>query len=253
MTSLSGTVAVVTGAGSGIGLAITERFVEAGAHVVAGDLDPPSSTAAVTSVRCDVTIEKDLGNLLRTASGVGPVRVLVTSAGIALKQAIDVMGIAEWRRVLDVNLTGTMLAIKHAVPPMRDAGGGSIIAIASVAAFRTSSPFNAAYAASKGAVVAMTKALVHELSPHGIRINALAPGIVESPLTAGFGPEWAASRNAMAPLGRLGSPREIAEVALFLAGDASSYVTGHLLVADGGATSIVVAPPLWSPPAGSSS
>lgn len=148
------------------------------------------------------------------------------------------MPLDEWRRVLDINLTGTMLAIKHAVPPMRDAGGGSIVTVASIAAFRTGSPFNSAYAASKGAVVSMTRALVHELSPHGIRINALAPGIVESPLTAAFPESRHAARAGTVPLDRFGSPLEMAAVALFLASDESSYVTGHVLVADGGATSV---------------
>lgn len=242
---LHGRVAVVTGGASGIGRAIADRFVEEGALVVVGDLAPPTGTdgsTAVIGVECDVTVEDDVARLLRTAAELGPVGALVASAGIAPKRAIGEMDLDEWHRVLDVNLTGTMLAIKYAVPLMRRAGGGSIVALASVAAFWTSSPFNAAYAASKGAIVAMVKALVHELSPDGIRINAIAPGIVESPLTAGFGEAWATSRRTLAPLGRLGSPGEIADVALFLAGDESSYVTGHLLVADGGATSVIVTP-----------
>lgn len=243
MGRLAGKVAVVTGGGSGIGAAITERFRAEGAHVVVGDLRPPRSGDGVTGLECDVTREEDVVRLVAAATDAGPLGVLVTCAGAAPKRSIDEMPLDEWRRVLDLNLTGTMLAVKHCVPPMREAGSGSIVTIASVAAFRTSSPLNSAYAASKGAVVSMTKALVHELSPQAIRINAIAPGIVESPLTAAFGDAWHAARASTAPLGRFGTAAEIANVALFLAGDESSYVTGHLLVADGGATSVVMPSP----------
>ena len=116
---------------------MAERFRGEGAHVVASDLRPPASDDGLTGVECDVTREDDVAALFRKAAAMGPVGVLVTSAGIAPKHPIEEMRLDDWRHVLDVNLTGTMLAIKHAVPSMRRAGGGSIVTVASVAAFRT--------------------------------------------------------------------------------------------------------------------
>lgn len=237
---LAGNVAVITGGGSGIGLAVAERFAVAGAHVVVGDLRPPESSGAITGVSCDVTVEDDVAELMATATALGSLRTVVTAAGYSMKSPIDEMDIEAWRQILDVNLTGTMLAIKHAVPALRAAGGGSIVTIASIASFCTTSRHNGAYAATKGAVTALTRALVHELGPAGIRINAIAPGVIATPLVAAHGDAWAASRSTMIPLGRLGRSSEIADLALFLAGQESSYITGQLLIADGGVTSVLM-------------
>jgi NAD(P)-dependent dehydrogenase (short-subunit alcohol dehydrogenase family) len=122
---------------------------------------------------------------------------------------------------------------------MKRAGGGSIVNIASLAAFTTASAHNTAYAASKGAIVALTRALVYELSAYRIRVNALAPGIVDTPILHGHSAEWLAERIGRIPLGRLGGVRDMADVVAFLASDASSYVTGQTIVADGGLTSVM--------------
>lgn len=240
--SLAGRVAIVTGGGSGIGLAITERLCAAGAHVVVADVRPPPSGGTITGITCDVAVESDIVRVVDAANEIGAICALVTSAGYTMKSPIDQMELSEWQRILDVNLTGTMLAIKHVVPSMRASGGGSIVTIASIASFLTTSTNNAAYAATKGAIAAMTRALVSELSPDSIRINAVAPGITATPLVAKFGPEWATSRARMVPLGRLADPEEIANVALFLASEDSSYVTGQMLIVDGGTTAVNVAP-----------
>lgn len=236
---LAGTVAVVTGAASGIGRAVAERFLAEGATVVAGDLRPAELSGHPgrwRSLRCDVTVEDDLATLMAAADGLG---VLVNCAGITAKAPMDEMPAADWQRVLDVNLTGSALAVKHAVPVLKRTGGGSIVNIASLAAFSTASRHNAAYAASKGGIVSLTRALVYELSPHGIRVNALAPGIVDTPILRGHGREWFAERTGRIPLGRLGSVAEMADVVTFLASAASSYVTGQVIVADGGLTAVM--------------
>jgi NAD(P)-dependent dehydrogenase (short-subunit alcohol dehydrogenase family) len=241
---IAGRVAVVTGAASGIGRAVAERFLVEGASVVAGDLraaELPGDPRRWRAVRCDVTVEDDLAALMAAADALGPLAVLVNCAGISAKIAIDDMPAPDWQRVLDVNLTGSAFAIKHAVPALKRNGGGSIVNIASLAAFSTASLHNSVYAASKGAIVALTRALVYELSPHGIRVNAVAPGIIETPILRDHSAEWFAERAARIPLGRLGSVVDMADVVAFLASPASSYITGQTIVADGGLTAV-----MWS-------
>jgi 3-oxoacyl-[acyl-carrier protein] reductase len=242
---LAGKVAVVTGAASGIGHAIAELFLAEGAIVVAADLQRAELTGDPSRwrhIRCDVSTEDDLAAVMQVADASGPLGVLVNCAGVSTKIAIDEMPAAEWHRVVEVNLTGSAFAIKHAVPAMKRNGGGSIVNIASVAAFSTASLHNNVYAATKGAIVSLTRALVYELSPHGIRVNALAPGIVDTPILRGHTAEWFAERAARIPLGRLGSVDEMARVVTFLASDAASYVTGQTIVADGGLTAVMYSP-----------
>ena len=241
---IAGTVAVVTGAASGIGRAVAERFLAEGASVVAGDLQDaelPGDLRRWRAVRCDVTVEADLAALMAAAAALGPLAVLVNCAGVSAKIAIDDMPASDWQRVMDVNLTGSAFAIKHAVPAMKRNGGGSIVNIASLAAFSTASLHNSVYAASKGAIVSLTRALVYELSPYGIRVNAVAPGIIETPILRDHSAEWIAERAGRIPLGRLGSVADVADVVAFLASPASSYVTGQTIVADGGLTAV-----MWS-------
>jgi 3-oxoacyl-[acyl-carrier protein] reductase len=239
---LAGRNALVTGAASGIGKAIAERLVCDGALVVGADRQPASSsvpTDRLRSVECDVTSEDDLGRAVAVADDAGGLDVLVNCAGVSTKVPIDEMSPREWQRVVDVNLTGSAFAIKHAVQSMKRRGGGSIVNIASISAFSTASVHNTVYAATKGAIVAFTRALVYELSPHGIRVNAVAPGIILTPILRGHSDKWFAERAARIPLGRLGEVEEIAAVVSFLASDAASYVTGQTIIADGGITAVM--------------
>jgi NAD(P)-dependent dehydrogenase (short-subunit alcohol dehydrogenase family) len=239
---LAGRVAVVTGAASGIGGAVAERFVAEGAYVVAADLNPAvldAEPARWQAVKCDVSDEGNLAGTVEAADAAGPLGILVNCAGISVKIPIDEISAAQWQRVVDVNLNGSALAIKHAVPVMKRNGGGSIVNIASLAAYSTASVHNNVYAATKGAIVSLTRALVYELSPFNIRINAVAPGIIRTPILDGHGAEWLAERARQIPLGRLGGVDEMASVVTFLASDASSYITGQTIVADGGMTSVM--------------
>lgn len=239
---LDGKVAVVTGAASGIGRAVAERFLAEGASVVAGDLrqaELPGDPQHWRAARCDVTVEDDLAALVGAADDLGPLGVLVNCAGISAKIPIEDMPASDWQRVMGVNLTGSAFAIKHAVPAMRRHGGGSIVNIASLAAFSTASLHNTVYAASKGGIVSLTRALVYELSPHGIRVNAVAPGIIDTPILRARSAGWFAERAGRIPLGRLGSVADMADVVTFLASSASSYITGQTIVADGGLTAVM--------------
>lgn len=243
--SLSGSVAVVTGGGSGIGRAVADQLRTEGMLVVAGDLAPPGHQAKLVGVGCDVREEEDVQHLIQIAKELGTVKVLVTCAGVTHKAKVTELDIDDWNRILAINLTGTMLPIKYAVREMSAHGkGGAIVSVSSIAASMTSSAYNSAYAASKGGVASMTRALVHELSPLGIRINAVAPGVIRSPMTDSFGSEWADSRALTIPLGRLGEPEEIARFIAYLAGDGASFITGQVYAVDGGSSAIILPPPL---------
>jgi NAD(P)-dependent dehydrogenase (short-subunit alcohol dehydrogenase family) len=240
--ALAGRTALVTGAASGIGQGIAERLMFDGAFVLAADRQPVRLTGPTeqwSALDCDVTREDDLRAAVAQADPRGGLDILVNSAGVSTKVPIEEMPREEWHRVLDVNLTGSALAVKHCVPSMKRRGGGSIVNIASIAAFATASAHNTAYAASKGAIVSLTRALVFELGPHRIRVNAVAPGIIRTPILDGHSEEWFAERERRIPLGRLGGVDEIAAVVSFLACDAASYVTGQTIVADGGITSVM--------------
>lgn len=245
LIDLSGKVAVVTGASMGIGLGIARRLHEAGAAVVVADLrrDIAEEVAGVLAaerpgsalaVGADVADEEDVRALVDAAiAGLGHIDVLVNNAGIYPNRALADMDVTTFRRVLDVNLTGTFLCTREVARHMIARGqGGRIVNITSIDALHPSMVGLAHYDASKHGVWGFTKSTALELAPHGIAVNAIAPGAIRTP---GVGD--AAGLDAFAaliPMGRIGDPDDIARVALVLASDLAAYVTGAQLVVDGG-------------------
>ena len=240
--SLSGKVAVVTGAASGIGLAITETFLSAGARVVAGDIDADGlrSMSSLASDRflvttlCDVTKEIDVENLFAVArSHFDGVDVVVANAGAGTYGLLAEHPLSEWQRIIDLCLTGVFVTVKHAAATMND--GGSLITIASLNAIQPSKGM-AAYCAAKAGVAMLTRVAAMELGERGIRANTIAPGLVRTNATAGFFGVIQVVDEFVenAPLGRFAEPREIADLALFLASDRSSFMSASFLSIDGG-------------------
>lgn len=250
-------VVAVTGAGGGIGRAVAEAFGAQGARVVlVGRTRASLETAAqdvcaaggrALVVRCDIASEADVRAAVdQVIDGFGRFDVLVNNAAAHQPRARVVeMDLAVWERVLSVNLTGTMLLAKHAAPQMIAAGGGAIVNIGSLSG-HTPRLMNAAYAASKAAVAHLTRTLALELAADGVRVNGVSPGSTETPMlqqaVARDGEAGVAYRiagdaalfRAPIPLRRIGTPAEQAAAVLFLASDASSYITGQVLQVDGG-------------------
>jgi NAD(P)-dependent dehydrogenase (short-subunit alcohol dehydrogenase family) len=241
-------VALVTGAGSGIGLAVSTRFAQAGAVVVGLDRDPESRAAFTTAVgqdgapstflTADVSDEYSVGAAVAAAEARhGRIDVLVTSAGVRGVGAALQMELAEWHRALDVNLTGTYTCARAVAPGMLQRGRGSVVTIASISGMRGFRN-RVAYTASKHGVIGVTRALAAEFGARGVRVNAICPGLIDTPLTSAFtaDPSVRQALRGLVPLGRMGRAAEIAEAALFLAGDGSSFITGVALPVDGGFT-----------------
>jgi glucose 1-dehydrogenase len=245
MTALSGRVAVVTGGARGIGQAVAARFVAAGAYVVLADL-PGSGVAEAAQalgprargVVCDVTDAAQVAELVRAAvDAFGALDIMVANAGIAPAVPFLDLTPEQFRRVIDINLTGSFLCVQAAAKQMLAQAGrapGAMVLMASVQA-QVVAETHAAYAASKGGVVQLTKAAAVALAPHGIRVNAVGPGSVATELIdATLTPALRRTLTARTPMGRMGRVDEIAEAVLFLASDAGSYVTGQTLYVDGG-------------------
>lgn len=248
---LSGHIAVVTGAGSGLGSIFSQALAEAGADVVCADvnLEGADETAAMIEtlgkralvMRTDVTREADVNRLVEEARRTfGRLDVMVNNAGIATAGPPETLPIDDWQHVIDVNLTGVFLGARAAARTMIATGiAGRIINIASILGAVASEPVPAAaYAASKGAVVNLTRDLAVHWAPHGIRVNALGPAYFPSAMTKDFlsVPEIRQEVERRTPLGRTGCPDELKGPIIFLASAASSYVTGHALYVDGGWT-----------------
>ena len=242
----AGRTAVVTGAAGGIGAATARMLAARGATVVIGDVDPRAAEVVseiegaggrALSVRCDVTDEESVAALMDAAAefGVsGSVDVLVANAGIAERKGpMHELDVDHWRTVLDIDLTGVALSMKHALRHMSAQGSGSVVAISSIIGL-VGQAGSGPYSAAKAGVANLVRSAGLGYAPTGIRVNAVAPGYVETPLTAGLDESVRSQMTARQPIGRLGTPEEVAEVICFLASDAASFVTGAVWSADGG-------------------
>jgi NAD(P)-dependent dehydrogenase (short-subunit alcohol dehydrogenase family) len=250
---LAGRVAVVTGAGSGIGLATVRRFAAEGARVVAVDIAEEAGRAAADSVggtfvACDVAEESAVAALFaRVAEEFGRVDIAFNNAGISPPDDDSILttGLEAWERVQRVNLTSVYFCCKYSISYMQRQGKGSIINTASFVALMGAATSQIAYTASKGGVLAMTRELGVQFAREGIRVNALCPGPVATPLLMELfakDPERAARRLVHVPMGRFAEPEEIAAAVAFLASDDASFITASTFVVDGGITGAYVTP-----------
>ncbi|MBN2074164.1 MAG: SDR family oxidoreductase [Dehalococcoidales bacterium] len=254
LISLDGKTAVITGGARGIGLAITRRLADAGAVVVIGDIDILEAENAVSQlksqeidahyVKCDVTIESEVQQMIEDSlKKTGRIDILVNNAGIYPRKSLEEMTGEDFQKVLSVNLTGTFLCGRYAADAMiTQEQGGSIINIASIEALHPSSAGMSAYDASKGGVLMLTKSMASELGKHDIRVNAIAPGAIK---TRGMLSQTSPSGDraqlkelksflSRISLGRMGDADDIARTALFLASDMAEYITGEMIIVDGG-------------------
>lgn len=245
---LDGKVALVTGAAAGLGAGIAEHFIEAGASVVIFDIDGEgarkhatslSTRGSVMAVQGDVASEDDARRAIAAATtGFGALDILVNNAGVEIMRPITDFKSEDWDRQLNVNLKGAFLFCKHAIPRMAGRGG-SIVNISSIRAF-VSYAGGVAYDSSKAGLIGLTRTLALEHGKDGIRVNAICPGYMQTPMMD----QWLATLEdpartmkdllALHPLGRIGTPRDVAGAALFLASEAASFVTGTSLLVDGG-------------------
>jgi len=250
---LEGKVAVVTGGASGIGLATVRRLAADGATIVIGDIDPDEGKAAADEVGgqfvpTDVTNETDVQNLFATANDShGSVDIAFNNAGISPPDDDSILDTEPdaWHRVQEVNLTSVYLCCKAAIPYMRRQGSGSIINTASFVAVMGAATSQISYTASKGGVLAMSRELGVQFAREGIRVNALCPGPVNTPLLKELfakDPEKAQRRLVHVPMGRFAEPEEIAAAVAFLASDDASFITASTFLVDGGISSAYVTP-----------
>jgi NAD(P)-dependent dehydrogenase (short-subunit alcohol dehydrogenase family) len=254
---IAGKVAVVTGGCSGIGLATVNRFLEEGARIVIGDIDDERGHALaeqlggpdfVTYRHVDVTSKEEVDALFATAQETyGSVDIAFNNAGISPPDDASILDtdLESWRKVQEVNLTSVYLCCKAALPYMLEQQSGSIINTASFVAVMGAATSQISYSASKGGVLSMTRELGVQFARSGVRVNALCPGPVNSPLLQNLfadDPELAARRLVHVPMGRFGEPEEMANAVLFLASDESSFMTATTFLVDGGVSGAYVTP-----------
>lgn len=245
---LAGKAAVITGAAQGIGRACAEALANAGARVVLADIDDGEGRALAKAIGdAALFVHTDMRDLVsvqamaeQAQAAFGGVDILVNNAAVALNGVVDEIDEARWSRVIDLNLTGVWRGMKACVPMMRARGGGSVINMSSVQGLRGFAGWPA-YAAAKGAINALTVQTSVDLAPAGIRVNAVAPGTILTPMNerifadlpdggAKLKDQW----NKAHPIGRFGQPKEVAEAVTFLASDRSAFITGEILRVDGG-------------------
>jgi NAD(P)-dependent dehydrogenase (short-subunit alcohol dehydrogenase family) len=255
MGRLDGKVCVITGAGGGMGRDAAVLFTAEGARVCAADVNLAAAEETVSlcsadafAFAVDVADEAQVSAMMRaTAERFVGIDVLYNNAGISPDDDASVLdtSVEAWQRVQDVNTKGVFLCCKHGIPYLRERGGGSVINVASFVAILGAATSQISYTASKGAVLSMSRELAVQFARDGVRVNALCPGPVETPLLLNiFGDDPAAleRRRVHWPTGRLAKPREVVNGALFLASDESSYVTGSTFLVDGGLTAAYVTP-----------
>ena len=243
---LEGKVCVITGAASGIGAETARLFAEEGGRVVGVDIRAGAEGELL--LEADVSDEDQVREMYeRARKERGRIDVLFNNAGISPDDDVSVLdtSLEAWQRVQDVNLTSVFLCCKHGIPHLLDSGGGSVINTASFVAVMGAATSQISYTASKGGVLALSRELGVEFGKKGVRVNALCPGPVNTPLLQELfakDPERAARRLVHLPMGRFGEAREIAQGALFLASDESSYVTASTFLVDGGLSGAYVTP-----------
>jgi NAD(P)-dependent dehydrogenase (short-subunit alcohol dehydrogenase family) len=243
---LEGKVCVITGAAGGIGAETARRFREEGAKVVGVDL--AEAEGVDLSIPCDVSDEDAVKAMYdRAVAEFGRLDVLFNNAGISPDDDVSVLDttLESWQRVQDVNLRSVFVCCKHGIPRLLESGGGSVINTASFVAVMGAATSQISYTASKGAVLALSRELGVEFARRGVRVNALCPGPVDTPLLRELyaaDPEQAKRRMVHLPMGRFAEAREIADAALFLASDESSYITASTFLVDGGLSGAYVTP-----------
>lgn len=239
MGELDGKVAVITGAGSGMGKASAHIFVREGARVVASDVsgaekDTAADLGAVVPFHCDVSDEAEVAALIETAvQEFGRLDAMLNVAGVGYGGPLADLDMADYDRVMDFDLRGAVHGTKYALRKMRETGGGSIINWASLAGLNAS-PMSSMYSAAKAGVIAVTKATALEYGPDGVRANVICPGVITTEIMGAGWQTFAPELAQKAALGRAGSSEEVAELASFLASDRASYLSGCVIPADGG-------------------